>query len=107
MRLVDIISFFFHNYLEFHWLVEFGRKGVRVNSILPGTIKTDIFKTVSAFKNKEEEEKFYEMESGRTCLGTVGDAGDIATTIIHLAELSRFTNGALIRIDGGRHLLVQ
>lgn len=47
------------------------------------------------------------MESGRTCLGTVGDAGDIATTIIHLAELSRFTNGALIRIDGGRHLLVQ
>jgi NAD(P)-dependent dehydrogenase (short-subunit alcohol dehydrogenase family) len=65
---------------------------VRVNSILPGPIRTDITNAWTA-----------EMKSGTSVpLGRIGEPEEIAGLALYLAsEASSFTTGAIIRVDGG------
>ncbi|WP_313809292.1 glucose 1-dehydrogenase [Sphingobium sp.] len=66
---------------------------VRVNAVLPGSFRTDVAQHWSADK-----------EAGTPAvLRRFGEPDEIVTTIIYLAsDHSRFTTGALIRVDGGR-----
>lgn len=71
---------------------EFGPK-VRVNAILPGSFRTDIAKHWPADKESKTP----------AAAGRFGEPEEIATTALYLAsDHSRFTTGALIRVDGGR-----
>lgn len=77
--------------LAFEW----GPVGIRVNCVCPGVIKTPR----SVFADKPEMEEAWRR---RAPLQRLGDTSDIAETVLVLAsEASAYTNGAVIRIDGG------
>ena len=71
---------------------ELGPSNIRVNSIAPGTIETEMNAQLS-----EEEIKEIENE---TPLGKIGKPKDIAKTIQWLIE-DEFTTGQIISPNGG------
>ena len=71
---------------------EFAPK-VRVNAILPGSFRTDIAKAWTADKEANT----------LAVMKRFGEPEEIVTTLLYLAsDHSRFTTGALVRVDGGR-----
>jgi 3-oxoacyl-[acyl-carrier protein] reductase len=78
------------------WAKEFARKGaqVRVNAIAPGFIRTPMTEAVP--------QKILDAVVGRTPLGRMGEAADIAACALFLAsDDSAFITGQAIRVDGG------
>ncbi|MDK2748409.1 MAG: SDR family oxidoreductase [Brevundimonas sp.] len=76
--------------------VALGRHGIRCNSILPGTIATDINKDDLADPRKREY-----MES-RIPLGRLGKPEDIASVVAFLAsDMAAYMSGAALLVDGG------
>ncbi len=76
--------------------VALGRHGVRCNSVLPGTIATDINKDDLADPRKREY-----MES-RIPLGRLGKPEDIASVVAFLAsDMAAYMSGAALLVDGG------
>jgi NAD(P)-dependent dehydrogenase (short-subunit alcohol dehydrogenase family) len=74
---------------------EWGKYQVRVNCICPGVISTPI----SAFVGDPEKEERWRR---RVPLRVLGDPDDIVDmTLVLLGPGSRYTTGAVIRIDGG------
>lgn len=66
---------------------------VRVNAVLPGSFRTDVAQHWPADKEAHTP----------AVLKRFGEPEEIVTTILYLAsDHSRFTTGALIRVDGGR-----
>lgn len=81
--------------------ISLGRHGIRCNSVLPGTIVTDI--------NKDDltpQKTAY--FNGRIPLGRLGQPEDIAGAVIFLgSDLSRYVTGAEILVDGGMFVNLQ
>jgi L-rhamnose 1-dehydrogenase len=76
--------------------VALGKHGIRCNSVLPGTIATDINKDDLADPKKREY-----ME-GRIPLGRLGAPEDIAKVVVFLAsDLAGYVTGAAVLADGG------
>ena len=66
---------------------------VRVNAILPGSFLTDVAKDWPADKEA----------STPAAMKRFGRPEEIVTSVLYLAsDHSRFTTGAMIRVDGGR-----
>lgn len=66
---------------------------VRVNAVLPGSFRTDVAQHWPADKEANTP----------AVLKRFGEPEEIVSTILYLAsDHSRFTTGALIRVDGGR-----
>lgn len=81
------------------WAKEFARKGaaVRVNSIAPGYIMTDILKTVP----QEMLDKF----AKQTMLGRLGQPEEIAKTALFLAsDESSYITGHNLSVNGGMRI---
>ncbi len=81
------------------WAKEFARKGadVRVNSVSPGFIMTDIIKTIP-----DEMLKGFEK---LTMLGRVGEPSEIANAILFLAsEDSSYITGHNLSVNGGMRI---
>ena len=81
------------------WAKEFARKGaaVRVNTISPGYIMTDILKTVP----QELLDKF----SKQTMLGRLGQPEEIAKTILFLAsDEASYITGHNLSVNGGMRI---
>ncbi len=75
---------------------ELGREGVRVNSIRPGVIETEIHATYG------EPDRPYKIGPS-TPLGRPGTANEIAETIVWLlSDASSYVTGAIIDVTGGR-----
>src|SRR3954452_10628451 len=73
------------------WAAEFGSPGVRVNAISPGVVRTPI-----------ENDPAAAMMNG-TPYGASGTPEAIAHAAVFLAsDESRFVNGTVIDVDGGR-----
>src|SRR5207244_12039073 len=73
---------------------------VRVNAIMPGVIETRHHEVFSTAERMEEYRQ-------QTPLARNGTAEEVAQTVLFLAsDASRFVNGALIDINGGRFLLL-
>ncbi|TWG88999.1 NAD(P)-dependent dehydrogenase (short-subunit alcohol dehydrogenase family) [Mesorhizobium sp. J18] len=71
--------------------------GIRVNAIGPGSIMTDILKSV----NNDEDAR--ERILSRTPLGRIGDPGEIASIAAFLASAdASYVTGQTIYADGGR-----
>jgi len=80
--------------------LELAEHGVRVNSVNPGHVRTSTLHAVG-FSEKEAD-AFYDMIAEKYPLGRVACADEIANTIAFLAsDMSSFTTGQLIHIDGG------
>ncbi len=75
-------------------------KGIRVNAIGPGSINTEVFKTVVT--DKAAMNKIL----SRTPMGRVGEPDEVASVALFLAsEDSSFITGQTIYPDGGRMAL--
>ena len=82
--------------------VALGRHGIRCNSVLPGTIATDINKDDLADPQKREY-----ME-GRIPLGRLGRPEDIASVVAFLAsDMAAYVTGAALLVDGGAFVNLQ
>ncbi len=76
--------------------VEWGERGIRVNSIAPGVVKTDFAKAL--YENPKSAAAIANM----TCLKRLGEPGDIAGVAVFLAsDAARYITGQLILVDGG------
>jgi L-rhamnose 1-dehydrogenase len=76
--------------------VALGRHGIRCNSVLPGTVATDINKADLADPDKR---KYME---GRIPLGRLGRPDDIANAVVFLAsDMASYVSGAALLVDGG------
>ncbi|OCK81381.1 putative short chain dehydrogenase/ reductase [Lepidopterella palustris CBS 459.81] len=76
---------------------EFGRAGVRINSVLPGPIDTRIFR-------EGEEKGLFDAKvmGGATQLGRMGRAEEVANVIAFLlSDSSSYVTGARWTVDGG------
>ncbi len=81
------------------WAKEFSRKGVpvRVNTIAPGYIMTDILKTVP----QDLLDKF----AGMTMLGRLGEPKEIADAALFLAsDEASYITGHTLSVNGGMRL---
>ncbi|CAG2101751.1 unnamed protein product [Medioppia subpectinata] len=69
---------------------ELGPKGIRVNSIVPGTVKTQL------------PQEFYDRVAKLYPVGRCGDVSDIAHAVLYLAsDGSSFMTGTALVADGG------
>ena len=76
--------------------IALGRHGIRCNSVLPGTILTDINKDDLADADKRAR------MAARVPLGRLGEPDDLAGPIVFLAsEMARYITGAALLVDGG------
>ncbi|MEZ5401930.1 MAG: SDR family oxidoreductase [Bryobacteraceae bacterium] len=74
--------------------VEFGPKGVRVNMVSPGTTETDAIAAVP--------ERLRKVQAMQTPLRRLGDAADVARTVVFLcSEGGRYITGADVPVSGG------
>jgi NAD(P)-dependent dehydrogenase (short-subunit alcohol dehydrogenase family) len=77
--------------------VEWGGRGVRVNAVAPGTVRTDMIQAIAARPG------FLEAVTRATPLGRIAEADDIAAPIVFLAcEAARHITGQVLTIDGGQ-----
>lgn len=79
---------------------EFGRKGIRVNSVNPGLIDTPIFETVGM--SHQEITEFIEENGKKYPVGRIGNASDVSRCTAFLAsDRAEFLTGTLLTMDGG------
>lgn len=77
--------------------VEYAAKGVRINAIAPGFIRTNMTKPF--IENKEIFETFLKMIP----VGRIGEPEDIASVALYLAcDESDFITGQVLIVDGGQ-----
>ena len=76
------------------WAKEFAKKGIRVNAVAPGFIKTPMTDKVP--------EKVLEIMISKTPMGRMGEAIEVAKAILFLAsDDSSFITGHILHVDGG------
>jgi len=86
--------------------VEYGRMNIRVNSIHPGLIKTEMgnkaIQDISNVAFGGDFEAGSNFIKNMTPLGCLGETRDIAAAVLYLAsDASRFITGTEFVIDGG------
>lgn len=84
--------------------LELAGKGVRVNSVNPGVIITELHKR--AGMQDDAYAKFLEHSKETHALGRPGKASEVADCIAFLAsDEASFITGENIHVDGGRHAM--
>lgn len=79
-----------------------GPKGITCNSVLPGTIASDINREDLSDPDKRA---YFER---RIPVGRIGEPDDIAGPVVFLAsEAARYVNGAALLVDGGLFVNLQ
>jgi len=88
------------NMLSDHIAVEYGPRGIRSNTLMPGVIRTELHESVMEAMN---DDRAFERELlARHPIGRFGDVTEIADACVFLcADEARFMTGANISIDGG------
>lgn len=84
--------------------LELAPKGVRVNSVNPGVIVTEIHKRGGM--DDSAYQKFLEHSKSTHALGRAGEVKEVAAAIAFLAsDLATFVTGTQLPVDGGRHAM--
>ncbi|KAG1444489.1 hypothetical protein G6F56_010277 [Rhizopus delemar] len=77
--------------------VEWAKKGIRVNAVNPGYMKTDLLENTNK-ENPEWESTWIDS----TPMGRIGDAHELKGPVVFLAsDASSYVTGAELFIDGG------
>ena len=69
--------------------IEYASRGIRVNAVSPGTIKTPMHRPEA-----------YEFLSGLQPMGRMGDPQEIVDAVLYL-ERAAFVTGEILHVDGG------
>ncbi len=81
--------------------LELAAKGVRVNAVNPGVVRTELHRTSGM--GEEAYAAFLERSKTTHPLGRVGEASEVAELILYLAsERAAWITGATYSNDGGR-----
>jgi NAD(P)-dependent dehydrogenase (short-subunit alcohol dehydrogenase family) len=81
--------------------LELAAKGVRVNSVNPGVVRTNLHRRSGM--DAEAYAAFVERSKATHPLGRIGEPGEIADLIMYLAsDKAGWITGATYSIDGGR-----
>ena len=82
------------NLLTLSWAAEFGPKGVRVNSVSPGTVRTPSVEPLG---------EVLDQMGAQSPSGYVAEPEEIATVIAFLAsDAASYVQGTVLNVDGGR-----
>lgn len=77
--------------------LEYGKQGIRVNSVCPGVIKTPMIDRFTG-KDKAVEKQFIDMEP----IGRLGEPEEVASAVIWLcSDTASFVTGTALPVDGG------
>ena len=78
--------------------MEYGPRQVRVNSVAPGAIETDMWRAPLAIEGVREQIEAH------VALRRLGVSDDIAPVVLFLAsDASRYMTGEVLSVDGGMH----
>lgn len=81
--------------------MEYARRGVRVNAVLPGSVDTDMLRYDASYVGLSPED-FRAALGARVPLGRVAQPEDIAPAVTFLlSEDARYITGAELVVDGG------
>jgi len=86
--------------------LEYGAEGIRVNTVLPGGVKTPMWRAMEFWQDLlrqyGSEEKVWEALAANTPLKRFAEPEEVAQAILYLAsDAAKFVTGAEIVIDGG------
>ncbi|KGX92348.1 short-chain dehydrogenase [Pontibacillus halophilus JSM 076056 = DSM 19796] len=82
--------------------IDYGRQGIRANSIAPGTIETPLVDKLAGSKEEDEGQQFREAQEWVTPMGRLGQPNEMAKVALFLAsDDSSFVTGEDILADGG------
>jgi len=74
---------------------DLGKKGINVNCVAPGPIKTDGFMA-------NQTEQSLKMASSMNPNGRIGEPEEVADTVVFLCQnASRWVTGQTLRVNGG------
>ncbi|HVM63850.1 MAG TPA: glucose 1-dehydrogenase [Acidimicrobiales bacterium] len=80
--------------------LEYGKAGIRVNSVHPGGVDTDMTRALWGGRPMTPAEE--QLAYGRTAIGRVGQPAEIGAAVLFLAsDESSFCTGAEFVVDGG------
>ncbi|KAF2401572.1 oxidoreductase [Trichodelitschia bisporula] len=80
---------------------ELADKKIRVNTVVPGLVKTELWDKLG--KSQVEQEQLFEQGGKNLSVGFVGLPEDIAEAYLYTIRAD-YANGALVVIDGGAQL---
>ena len=85
--------------LTHHLAIEWASRGIRVNAVAPGTIRTD---AVVALLETPEGRAYIEEIEQRHPIGRLGEPREVGEAIAFLAsDAASFVTGAVLPVDGG------
>jgi NAD(P)-dependent dehydrogenase (short-subunit alcohol dehydrogenase family) len=85
--------------LTMHLAVEWAHRGIRVNAVAPGTIRTE---RVRALQDEPGGPEYLAEMARAHPLGRLGEPAEVARTIAFLAsDAASFITGAVLPVDGG------
>jgi meso-butanediol dehydrogenase / (S,S)-butanediol dehydrogenase / diacetyl reductase len=82
--------------------IDYGRLGIRANSVSPGTIETPLIDELSGSKAEEQGKEFREANKWMAPMGRLGAPEEIAKAVLFLvSDDSSYISGQDLVVDGG------
>lgn len=93
------------NHLTKTTAVQYAPKGIRINAVLPGLMKTPMVEKSAGLAGsyaKGDVEEMWRVRDAQVPMGHMGDAWDVANACLFLAsDESKYVTGLELVVDGG------